>query len=130
VWDDEVESTHETFKAEDEDGDPFEDHERPSSPHTSVNTMLLLAPTPRLSFAGPGQQGFVSGSSRRSADLLNFTRPVSFSTTHSKIHPGMTGAAVLEQMERLDAVEANLKKLGSGISGDNSGDPQSQGRRG
>ena len=35
--------------------------------------------------------------------------------TYSKVHPGTTGAAVLEQMERLDAVEASLKKLGGGV---------------
>ena len=128
VWDDEVESTHEMFKAEDEgeheNDDPFEDHEdRPSSPHASINTMPLPAPAPRLSFTRPRQQSFVSGPSRRSVGFLNFTRPVSFSTTYSKVHPGTTGVAVLEQMERLDAVEASLKKLGGGVSGDNSGNP-------
>ena len=128
VWDDEVESTHEMFKAEDEDhhenDDPFEDHEdRPSSPHASINTMPLPAPTPRLSFARPSQQRFASGPPRRSVDFVNFTRPVSFSTTYSKVHPGTTGVAVLEQMERLDAVEASLKKLGGGVGGDSSENP-------
>jgi phosphatidylinositol 4-kinase type 2 len=128
VWDDEVESTHEMFKTEDDDhhenDDPFGDPEdRPSSPHASINTMPLPAPTPRLSFGRPRQQRFASSPPRRSADFLNFTRPVSFSTTYSKVHPGTTGVAVLEQMERLDAVEASLKKLGGGVGGDSSGNP-------
>jgi len=128
VWDDEVESTHEMFKAEDEDhhenDNPFQDPEdRPSSPHASINTMPLPAPTPRLSLTRPRQQKFVSAPSRRSRDFVNFTRPVSFSTTYSKVHPGTTGVAVLEQMERLDAVEASLKKLGGGVGGDSSGNP-------
>jgi len=127
VWDDELESTHEIFKGEDdhENEDPFEDQgDRPSSPHASVNTMPLPAPPTRLSFSRPRPRVVVSDfPTRRSADLLNFARPVSFSTTYSKVHPGTTGVAVLEQMERLDAVEASLKKLGGGVGdGDNSGD--------
>lgn len=51
---------------------------------------------------------------------LNFARPVSFSTTHSKVHPDTTGVAVLKQM-RLDDVEVSLRKLGGGIGGANSG---------
>ena len=126
MWDDELESTHEMFQPEDEDRhngeDPFEDHEeRPSSPHASINTMPLPAPTARLSFARPRPQRGTSGPPRRSADLLRFPRPVSFATTYSKVHPGTTGVAVLEQMERLDAVEASLKKLGGGVERDNSG---------
>ena len=126
VWNDEVESTHEMFKSEDgdpnENEDPFKDPEdHPSSPHASVSAMPPPPPTPRQSFARPRLQRIISGPSRRSADFLKFTRPVSFSTTYSKVHPGTTGVAVLEQMERLDAVEASLKKLGGGASGDNSG---------
>ena len=127
MWDDEVESTHEMFKAENEDhetDDPFEGHEdSPSSPHASINTMPLPAPTARLSFSRPRLQKAVLNHPRRSVDFLNFARPVSFSTTYSKVHPGTTGVAVLEQMERLDAVEASLKKLGGGVAGDNSGNP-------
>ena len=128
MWDDELESTHEIFKGEGEvhpeSEDPFEDQEdRPSSPHASINTMPLPTPPARLNFSRPRLQGTVSNfPSRRSTDLLNFARPVSFSTTYSKVHPGTTGVAVLEQMERLDAVEASLKKLGGGVGGgDNPG---------
>ena len=123
VWNDEFESTHEMFKPEEEDRheseDPFEDPEdRPSSPHASINTMPLPTPTTRLNFAKQRPQ-IIPGPARRSADFLKFSRPVSFSTTYSKVHPGTTGVAVLEQMERLDAVEASLKKLGGGVDGDN-----------
>ena len=85
--------------------------------------MPLPAPTPRLSFTRPRQQKFASGPPRRSGDFVRFARPVSFSTAYSKVHPGTTGVAVLEQMERLDAVEASLKKLGGGVGGDDSGNP-------
>ena len=121
MWDDELESTHELFREEAEDHneneDPFEDDEaRPSSPHASISTMPLLTPPARLSFSRPKPRGAITDfPSRRSADFLKFTRPVSFSTTYSKVHPGTTGVAVLEQMERLDAVEASLKKLGGGV---------------
>ena len=125
VWGDEFESTHEIFKSEDgdrhESEDPLEDRgDRPSSPHASINTMPLPTPTARLSFARQRPQRVISGPLRRSADFPKFTRPVSFSTTYSKVHPGTTGVAVLEQMERLDAVEASLKKLGRAADGDNS----------
>ena len=41
-----------------------------------------------------------------------YSRPVSFSKKFSRVHPAMTGVTVLEHMERLDAVEAGLKRLG------------------
>ena len=121
MWDDELESTHEMFKSEDEERhgseDPFEDHgDRPSSPHASINTTPLPTLPPRLGLSRPRLRVAASGfPSRRSADFLNFARPVSFSTMYSKVHPGTTGVAVLEQIERLDAVEASLKKLGGGV---------------
>ena len=39
-------------------------------------------------------------------------RPVSFSTKFQRVHPGTTGVTVLEHLERLDAVEASLQRLG------------------
>jgi phosphatidylinositol 4-kinase type 2 len=125
VLDEEFEPTHEMFKPEDEDHheseDPFEDHEnRPSSPHASINTMPPPNPTAKLNFTRQKPERASSGPSRRPVDFLKFSRPLSFSTTYSKIHPGTTGVAVLEQMERPDAVEASLKKLGSSVDGDNS----------
>lgn len=41
-----------------------------------------------------------------------YSRPVSFSKKFSRVHPATTGVTVLEHMERLDAVEAGLKRLG------------------
>jgi phosphatidylinositol 4-kinase type 2 len=128
VWDDEVESTHEMFKAEDEDHheneDPFEDPRRPPFIASRLNQHHATPRShPPAQFCETKTAEIRLGPSRRSADFLNFTRPVSFSTTYSKVHPGTTGVAVLEQMERLDAVEASLKKLGGGVGGDNSGNP-------
>lgn len=101
-----------------ENEDPFEDNEdRPSSPQASINTMPLPTPASRLGFARPRPERAGSGPPRRSADFLKFPRPVSFATTYSKVHPGTTGVAVLEQLERLDAVEASLKKLSGGVDG-------------
>ena len=62
VWNDELESTHEIFKTEDEDrhesGDPFEGNEDcPSSLHASINTMPFSAPPTRLSSSGPRHRG-------------------------------------------------------------------------
>ena len=34
---------------------------------------------------------------------------------NSKDPPGTVGVVVVEQMERLDAIEASLKKLGGGV---------------
>jgi len=42
------------------------------------------------------------------------------STAYSKVHPSTTEVAVLEKLEGLDAVEASLKNLCSGVGGDNS----------
>jgi hypothetical protein len=55
--------------------------------------------------------------------FLVFARPASFSVAYTKDCPCTMGVGVLEQMERLDAVEANLKKLGDRVGGDNSGNP-------
>lgn len=131
MLDDEFESTHEMFKPEEEahheTEDPFEDQEeRPSSPHASINTMPLPTPTTRFNFASQRPHRAMPGPLRRSTDSPRCTRPVSFSTTYSKVHPGTTGVAVLEQMERLDAVEASLKKLGGGVDGDNSRNVESE----
>lgn len=39
-------------------------------------------------------------------------RPVPFSAKFQRVHPGTTGVTVLEHLERLDAVEAGLERLG------------------
>jgi len=125
-WDDEVESTHEIFKTEIENHNHDENDDSFEGPPFFASRFDQHHATPRshpkAPFVRPRQQRFASSPSKRSGGSLNFARPVSFSTTYSKIHPGTTGVAVLEQMERLDAVEASLKKLG-GVDGDNYGNP-------
>jgi len=49
---------------------------------------------------------------RTSTDVSGLPRPVSFSSKFPRINPGASGVAVLEHMERLDVVEAGLKRLG------------------
>lgn len=49
---------------------------------------------------------------RVSTEFTGVSRPVSFSAKFSRVHPATTGVTVLEHMERLDAVEAGLKRLG------------------
>lgn len=49
---------------------------------------------------------------RVSTDFTGAPRPVSFSAKFSRVHPATTGVTVLEHMERLDQVEAGLKRLG------------------
>jgi len=51
---------------------------------------------------------------RTSTDAGGTPRPVSFSTKFQRVHPGTTGVTVLEHLERLDAVEASLQRLGTG----------------
>jgi phosphatidylinositol 4-kinase type 2 len=49
---------------------------------------------------------------RASTDVSGLARPVSFATKFPRINPGASGVAVLEHLERLDAVEAGLMRLG------------------
>lgn len=49
---------------------------------------------------------------RFSAEVAGSMRPVSFSAKFTRVHPATTGVTVLEHMERLDAVEASLKRIG------------------
>jgi phosphatidylinositol 4-kinase type 2 len=42
------------------------------------------------------------------------SRPVPFSAKFQKVHQSVTGVTVLEHLERLDAVEASLTRLGTG----------------
>jgi hypothetical protein len=44
--------------------------------------------------------------------MTGFPRPISFASKFPRINPGASGVAVLEHMERLDAVEASLQRLG------------------
>ncbi|KAI0821620.1 phosphatidylinositol 3 and 4-kinase-domain-containing protein [Trametes gibbosa] len=80
------------------------------SPHASIATMPL--PTPRRT-RSQSISGFPPPPMRRtSTDMTGLSRPVSFSAKFQRVHPATTGVTVLEHMERLDAVEAGLKRLG------------------
>ncbi|KAL4254266.1 Phosphatidylinositol 4-kinase [Abortiporus biennis] len=90
VWDEEVELTDESL--------PEISNGRPSlqiptaSPHASINTMPLPAPEFRH---------------HRSHSASHFPPPM------RRVSTEYTGVTVLEHMERLDAVEAGLKRLGA-----------------
>jgi len=91
-------------------------------PRASTNTIPFPVPVAWLgSTRSITHRATSSFPSKRPADFLNFTRPAPFSTTYSKVHSETTGVAILEQLERLDAVEVSVKKLGSSVGGDNSG---------
>ncbi|KAI6046165.1 phosphatidylinositol 3 and 4-kinase-domain-containing protein [Pisolithus marmoratus] len=87
VWDDEVEMP--------EEAPHLPSMGALSSPRPSINTVPLpqRVRSPRSSEAN---------------------RPVPFSAKFQKVHPGTTGVTVLEHLERLDAVEAGLQRLGVG----------------
>ncbi|TFK54327.1 hypothetical protein OE88DRAFT_1732997 [Heliocybe sulcata] len=101
VWDDEVEIVDEVTE------DPF-DFNGP----LSASSIASLPPLPGHRRAQSASEGGAAPPMRRtSTDAL--PRPVPFSARHQRVHPGTTGVTVLEHMERLDAVEAGLKRLGS-----------------
>jgi phosphatidylinositol 4-kinase type 2 len=50
---------------------------------------------------------------RASTDASGVPRPVPFAAKFQRVHPGTTGVTVLEHLERLDAVEASLQRLGA-----------------
>lgn len=80
------------------------------SPHASIATMPL--PMPRRT-RSQSISGFPPPPMRRvETDVTGLSRPVSFSAKFQRVHPATTGVTVLEHMERLDAVEAGLKRIG------------------
>lgn len=76
-----------------------------SSPRPSISTVPLPRRTRSLSHSSE----FPPPMSRRSSEA---NRPVPFSSKFQKVHPGTTGVTMLEHLERLDAVEASLQRLG------------------
>lgn len=98
VWDDEVEITEEAPR-------PPGVGTVPTSPRPSINTM----PLPRRTRSHSHSAEFPPPSRRRSSEA---ERPIPFSAKFQKVHPGTTGVTVLEHLERLDAVEAGLQRLG------------------
>lgn len=100
VWDDEVETTE-------QDTPNVFNVPLSSSPRPSVNTM----PLPRRTRSQSASDGFPPPIQRASTEA---SRPVPFSAKFQKVHQSVTGVTVLEHLERLDAVEASLKRLGPG----------------
>lgn len=108
VWDDEIELTEDMVTSSEADAQPATPRVRPASPHASINTVPLPITHKRtrsqsigapLDFPPPGRP-----------TSMELSRPVSFSAKFPRVHPAMTGVTVLEHMERLDAVEAGLKR--------------------
>ena len=69
-------------------------------------------PAPSRRSRSQSISGFPPPIRRTSTDMTGLSRPVSFSAKFQRVHPATTGVTVLEHMERLDAVEAGLKRLG------------------
>ncbi|KAG6337087.1 hypothetical protein ID866_1998 [Astraeus odoratus] len=98
IWDDEVEVVEEAIC-------PPDVRPLTASPRPSINTM----PLPRRMRSRSHSSEFPPPVRRRSSEA---SRPVPFSAKFQKVHPGTTGVTVLEHLERLDAVEAGLQRLG------------------
>ncbi|KAL0956588.1 hypothetical protein HGRIS_002726 [Hohenbuehelia grisea] len=97
VWDDETEIPEDT--ADEEMNDPT------LSPQLSINSV----PAPRRTRSQSTSGEFPPPIRRTSTDA---PRPVPFAAKFQRVHPGTTGVTVLEHLERLDAVEASLQRLG------------------
>ena len=97
VWDDELEIPEETIQ---------ELPNGPASPQ-SMNTV----PLPRRARSQSSGE-FPPPMRRTSTDASGVPRPVPFAAKFQRVHPGTTGVTVLEHLERLDAVEASLQRLG------------------
>jgi len=102
VWDDELEISDDTLESQNIHGPAT------SSPTTSVTSVPL--PRRTRSYSSGGE--FPPPIRRTSTDVTGVPRPVSFTTKFQRVHPGTTGVTVLEHLERLDAVEASLQRLG------------------
>ncbi len=107
VWDDEVEVSDDETPAI-LSGPAAMSPKSPRSPHISIHT---LPPEPR-SRRSQSVTDFPPPMRRVSTEFTGVSRPVSFSAKFSRVHPATTGVTVLEHMERLDAVEEGLKRIG------------------
>ncbi|KAI4526189.1 hypothetical protein K525DRAFT_233650 [Schizophyllum commune Loenen D] len=103
VWDDEIEVPEGDV---DHPADEAEMQGLPS-PHMSVYSV----PLPRRSLS-ISSADFPPPMTRTSTDASGAPRPVSFASKIQRVHPGTTGVTMLEHLERLDAVEASLQRLG------------------
>jgi hypothetical protein len=107
VWDDEIE-VHEDIIQETAVVDPPAGT-TPPSPRMSISSV----PTPRRIRSQSTGGEFPPPMRRTSTDASGLPRPVPFVAKFQRIHPGTTGVTVLEHLERLDAVEASLQRLGA-----------------
>lgn len=98
VWDDELEIAEETFQE-------AMLSPAPASPKPSI----ISVPLPRRTRSQSSSSEFPPPIRRTSTDA---PRPVPFAAKFQRVHPGTTGVTVLEHLERLDAVEASLQRLG------------------
>ena len=150
VWDDEIPMTEDMLPditptdAEPEAdayAEPAHAHAHPAyhahahaphiSPHASIASMPPLPTQPRRT-RSQSISGFPPPIRRTSTDMAGLARPVSFSAKFQRVHPATTGVTVLEHMERLDAVEAGLKRIGveDGADADASGGEDGSGGEG
>jgi len=106
VWDDEVDFTSDMLP-ELADAALPSPHRPTASPHASINTM----PLPRHTRSHSTSE-FPPPIRRTSSEFSGVPRPVSFASKFKRVHPATTGVTVLEHMERLDEVEAGLKRIG------------------
>ena len=100
VWDDELEIAEETFQE-------AMLSPAPASPKPSI----VSVPLPRRRSQSSSSE-FPPPIRRSSTDASGAPRPVPFAAKFQRVHPGTTGVTVLEHLERLDAVEASLQRLG------------------
>jgi len=109
VWDDEIEVPEDLLQETEAPADSVEDGENgPPSPRISINSV----PVPRRTRSQSSRGEFPPPMQRTSTDASGLPRPVPFAAKFQRIHPGTTGVTVLEHLERLDAVEASLQRLG------------------
>ncbi|KAG6845386.1 hypothetical protein H0H87_009733 [Tephrocybe sp. NHM501043] len=102
VWDDELEISEDAIE-----------YQIPTGPATSSpKASIASVPLPRRTRSHSSSGEFPPPIRRTSTDASGVPRPVAFATKFQRVHPGTTGVTVLEHLERLDAVEASLQRLG------------------
>jgi len=110
VWDDEIEVPQDLLQETEAPADSAQDgNNGPPSPRISINSV----PIPRKTRSQSSGGEFPPPMRRTSTDASGLPRPVPFAAKFQRIHPGTTGVTVLEHLERLDAVEASLQRLGA-----------------
>ncbi|KXN90620.1 Phosphatidylinositol 4-kinase lsb6 [Leucoagaricus sp. SymC.cos] len=110
VWDDEIEVVEGLMQEAEAApaGAGTDTDTTPPSPRISISSV----PVPRRTRSQSSGGEFPPPMRRTSTDASGLPRPVPFVAKFQRIHPGTTGVTILEHLERLDAVEASLKRLG------------------